>query len=359
MADATTTVASPPRARRARPRVTALQLAVGALAVLALVFIFAPLFAPYDPNGVDPANAFAGISSAHPFGTDDLGRDLLSRTLYGGRLTLLISGGAVLVALALGTLWGFFAATRGGWSDEILMRTADVLMAIPQLLFALVFVAAFGPSVLTLIVVIGVLLAPSTARMARSVALAEMGRDYYTAAIAYGARPGRLLFRELLPNTRTPIAIQAAINAASAIILEATLSFVGLGIQPPDASLGTLLQQGYGFIYQCWEYIVFPGLAILLMIWLLNVVADGLGEGPGGGGGDERAGPRGAGPLGLDRRDRDRPRRLLRRRQGRADGIGRRVGQRQDAHRARRDGPVAARRCGSAAARLCSAGSTC
>jgi peptide/nickel transport system permease protein len=262
-------------------RPSALQVAVGALAALALVFILAPVFAPFDPNGVDPANAFAEISATHPFGTDDLGRDLLSRILYGGRLTLLISGGAVVVALILGTLWGFFAATRGGWPDELLMRTADVLMAIPQLLFALVFVSAFGPSVTTLILVIGVLLSPSTARMARSVALTEMGRDYYAAAIAYGATPSRLLFRELLPNTKTPIAIQAAINAASAIILEATLSFVGLGIQPPDASLGTLLQQGYGFLYQCWEYIVFPGLAILLLIWLLNVVADQLGEGRG------------------------------------------------------------------------------
>lgn len=280
MAEATTTVAAP-RARRARPRLrrpTALQLAVGALAALLLVFILAPVFAPYDPNDVNPAIAFAEISSAHPFGTDDLGRDLLSRILYGGRLTLLISGGAVLVALVLGTLWGFLAATRRGWVDELLMRTADILMAIPQLLFALIFVAAFGPSVVTLILVIGVLLAPTTARMARSVALTEMSRDYYSAAIAYGARPGRLLFRELLPNTKTPIAIQAAINAASAIILEATLSFVGLGIQPPDASLGTLLQQGYGFLYQCWEYVVFPGLAILLLIWLLNVIADNLGE---------------------------------------------------------------------------------
>lgn len=257
---------------------TALGVAVGALLALALVMILAPVFAPYDPNAVDPANAFAEISSAHPFGTDDLGRDLLSRVLYGGRLTLLISGGAVVVALLLGTLWGFGAATRGGILDEVLMRTADVLMAIPQLLFALVFVAAFGPSTVTLILVIGVLLSPTTARMARSVALTEMSRDYYSAAIAYGAKRRRLLFKELLPNTTTPIAIQAAINAASAIILEATLSFVGLGIQPPDASLGTLLQQGYGFLYQCWEYVVFPGLAILLIIWLLNVVADQLGE---------------------------------------------------------------------------------
>ncbi|HEY4279989.1 MAG TPA: ABC transporter permease [Conexibacter sp.] len=265
--------------RRRLPRPTMLGFATTVLGVIVLLVLAAPLFAA-DPDAQDPINAFAGSSFAHPFGTDDLGRDLFARVLDGGRLTLLIAGGAVLVAFLLGTLWGFVAASRRGIVDELLMRSADALMAIPQILFALVCISAFGASPLNLALVVGVLLAPTTARMARSAALQEMSRDYYAAAIAYGARQRRLLVRELLPNTTGQLAVQAAINAASAIILEASLSFVGLGIQPPDASWGTLLKEGYAFLYQRYEYAVFPALAILLTIWMLNVVADQLGGRP-------------------------------------------------------------------------------
>jgi peptide/nickel transport system permease protein len=273
--------AAPPLTLRERlrrlPRPTLLGVSAGILLLLVVLVVAAPLFARYDPNEQNPAIAFAGSSWDHWFGTDDLGRDLFARVLYGGRLTLLISGGAVVVAFLLGTAWGFLAALRRGVVDELLMRSADALMAIPQLLFALVCISAFGASTLNLALVIGVLLAPTTARMARTVALQEMNRDYYAAAVAYGARRRRLLLAELLPNTVALLAVQAAINAASAMILEASLSFVGLGIQPPDASWGTLLKEGYQFLYQRWEYAVFPALAILLTIWMLNVVADQLG----------------------------------------------------------------------------------
>lgn len=262
---------------RRLPRPTLLGVSAGILLLLVVLLLAAPLVARYDPAEQDPAIAFAGSSWDHWFGTDDLGRDLFARVLYGGRLTLLISGGAVLVAFVLGTTWGFLAALRRGVVDELLMRTADALMAIPQLLFALVCISAFGASTLNLALVIGVLLAPTTARMARTVALQEMSRDYYSAAVAYGARRRRLLLAEMLPNTVALLAVQAAINAAGAMILEASLSFVGLGIQPPDASWGTLLKEGYQFLYQRWEYAVFPAVAILLTIWMLNVVADQLG----------------------------------------------------------------------------------
>jgi peptide/nickel transport system permease protein len=266
----------PARAWRAR-RSTALWVSGGILVILALACVLAPVVAPYDPTAQDPTNAFAPLTGAHLFGTDELGRDLFSRTLYGGRLSLLVAGGGVLIAFVLGTLWGFLAATRRGLLDELLMRSADALMAIPQILFALVCVAAFGASLVNLALIIGILLAPSTARMARSVALNEVTRDYYSAAIAYGASPTRLLLRELLPNTTGALAIQGAINAANAIILEASLSFVGLGVQPPDASWGTLLQQGYSFLYQQFSYAFFPGVGILLTIGALNVLVDQLG----------------------------------------------------------------------------------
>lgn len=263
------------RLRRVR-RPGALLAATTVLALIVAVCLLAPLLVA-DPNEQDPAIAFAGSSSAHWFGTDDLGRDLFSRVVHGGRLSLLIAGAAMLVAFLLGTLWGFLAALRGGLVDELLMRTADAVMAIPQLLFSLVCISAFGASRTSLALVIGILLAPTTARQARGAALSEMSRDYYAAAIAYGARTRRLLLVELLPNTTGSLAVQAAINAASAMILEASLSFIGLGVQPPDASWGSLLQQGYAFLYQRPEYAVFPGLAILLTVWMLNVIADQLG----------------------------------------------------------------------------------
>jgi ABC-type dipeptide/oligopeptide/nickel transport system permease subunit len=259
-------------------RPTALGLACGVLVTIVLLCLLAPLLLA-DPNEQDPAIAFSGSSGAHWFGTDDLGRDLFSRVLNGGRLSLLIAGGAMLVAFLLGTTWGFVAALRGGIVDELLMRTADAVMAIPQLLFSLVCISAFGASRTSLVLVVGVLLAPTTARQARGAALTEMSRDYYTAAVTYGARTRRLLLKELLPNTTGSLAVQAAINAAGAMILEASLSFIGLGVQPPDASWGTLLQQGYAFLYQRPEYAVFPGLAILLTVWMLNVIADQLGDG--------------------------------------------------------------------------------
>ncbi|HST42957.1 MAG TPA: ABC transporter permease [Conexibacter sp.] len=289
MPESTTTGAvAAPRASLAErlrrlPRPTLLGVSAGLLLLLVLLLLAAPLVARWDPAEQNPAIAFSGSSWDHWFGTDDLGRDLFARVLYGGRLTLLISGGAVLVAFVLGTTWGFLAALRRGIVDELLMRTADALMAIPQLLFALVCISAFGASTLNLALVIGVLLAPTTARMARSVALQEMSRDYYAAAVAYGARRRRLLLAELLPNAVPLLAVQAAINAAGAMILEASLSFVGLGIQPPDASWGTLLKEGYQFLYQRWEYAIFPALAILLTIWMLNVVADQLGARSNGG----------------------------------------------------------------------------
>jgi ABC-type dipeptide/oligopeptide/nickel transport system permease subunit len=285
--DAAAAAASPTgptaRARRvaARDGRRNAMLLVGATVLGAIVVLClgAPLFARYDPLQQDPAIAFQGMSGAHWFGTDDLGRDLFARVLYGGRISLLVAGASALVALVLGTAWGFVAATRPGVGDELLMRSADTVMAIPQILFALICVAAFGASPVNLALIIGVLLAPVTARMARSVALTEISRDYYAAAIAYGASRPRLLIRELLPNAAPAIAVQAAINAANAILLEAALSFVGLGIQPPDASWGTLLQQGYQFLYQSNPYVLFPGVAILLTIWMLNVVADQLSGG--------------------------------------------------------------------------------
>jgi ABC-type dipeptide/oligopeptide/nickel transport system permease subunit len=260
---------------RRPPAVT--KIALGVLAVIVLACLLASLVAPHDPTRLAPTERFLDPSLSHPFGTDELGRDLFSRVLYGGRYSLGIAAGATLVAMLAGAAWGFAAAFGRGLVDELLMRFADVTMAIPQMLFALVFVAAFGATGPGMALIIGALLTPVTARMVRSAVLGELQGDYYTAAVAYGASKPRLVMKELLPNVAGPIGVQAAINAANAIILEAALSFVGLGIKPPDASWGTLLQQGYQKMYQSADYVIYPAVAIFVTIWMLNLLADQLG----------------------------------------------------------------------------------
>lgn len=243
-------------------------------ALIVAVCILGPLFSRYGANELDNANPLAQPSAQHWLGTDEVGRDMLTRLMYGGRLSLEITAGSVMIALVIGTGWGMFAATRGGIVEELLMRMADISMAIPQIMFALLFVAAFGASLTSLVLITGFLLSPSTARMARAAVLQEIGLDYYAAGVAYGARKIPLMVTEVLPNAAPSIVSQTVINAASAIILEASLSFVGLGVQPPRMSWGTLLQQGYGQIYSSPLYAIGPAAAILLTVLCLNLLAN-------------------------------------------------------------------------------------
>ncbi len=264
-----------PRRRAWRARRRPVSIVVFGLIVAACVL--APVIDPHSPTTPDPANAFAPASAHHWLGTDELGRDMLARLLYGGRLSLTVAAGAVAIAFVLGTAWGLLAASTRGIADQLLMRTADVAMAIPQILFALVCVAAFGASLPSLIIITGLLLSPSSARMARAVVIQEMSLDYYAAGVACGTGRVRLLLREVLPNVSPALGSQAVINAASAIILEASLSFVGLGVQPPQMSLGGLLQQGYAFLFNDPSYAVGPAVFILLTVLCLNLAADRLG----------------------------------------------------------------------------------
>lgn len=247
------------------------------LVVICLGSFLAPVLAPYDPTELSP-NRFAGPGWIHLFGTDELGRDLLSRVMFAGRTTVGIAGGAALVAMVLGLVWGLAAAFGRNLIDDILMRLADVTMAVPQMLLALVFVAGFGASPLKLAIIVGVLLTPVTARMIRSAVLTEKSSDYYLSAIASGMSRPRLVVTEIVPNIWAPIGIQAAINVASAVILEASLSFIGLGIQDPDISWGLLVQWGYQKLSRSLGYVTFPALAILVTILMLNLLADQLGR---------------------------------------------------------------------------------
>jgi peptide/nickel transport system permease protein len=255
---------------------------VPALAALVLVVIagccvFAPAVASFDPAALS-TNRFATFSTAHLMGTDELGRDLFSRMLFAGRISLGVAGGATVVALVLGAAWGMLAAFSRGFVGEVLMRLCDTAMAVPQMLLALIFVAAFGATPVKLAFIVGILLTPVTARMIRSAALTERAEDYYLAAVAYGAPKRRLILTEVLPNVWAPIGVQAAINVSNGIVLEAALSFIGLGIQDPDISWGLLVKYGFAMQSRSLGYVAFPALMIFITIWMLNLLADQLGR---------------------------------------------------------------------------------
>jgi peptide/nickel transport system permease protein len=256
-------------------RPTALVSLIG-VGVIVFATVGAPLVAPYSPTTSDYTKLFAGPSWSHIFGTDELGRDLFSRLLYGGRTSLTVAVFATAIAMVAGMAWGFVAALREGWIGEILMRVADAAMGMPVILLGLVLVAAFGASTLSLIMILGFLFAPATARLARATLLAELRSEYHLAAVSVGASRTRIVVTELLPNTLPVLLARATLVAADAIFVEASLSFVGLGVQPPDASWGTLLQQGYTNLYRSYAYPLFPGLIILVSVLALNTLGDNL-----------------------------------------------------------------------------------
>jgi peptide/nickel transport system permease protein len=265
------------RGGRAARRLVATPLAAAATAlavILVAAVLLAPLLAPTAPDAIDPTHPFAPPSATHLFGTDELGRDLFTRMLYGGRYSLGIAAGATFVAMAVGVVWGFFAARAGGWIGEVLMRLVDVVMAVPLLLFGLILVAAFGTSVTTLALIVGLLLAPGTARVARAAVLTELQSDYCLAAVAAGVPRGRLLFGELLPNAAPALVARASLVVADAVMIEASLSFLGLGVAPPAASWGSLLQQGYTNIFSSLSYVIAPGAVIFVAVWVFNTLGD-------------------------------------------------------------------------------------
>ena len=252
--------------------------AIATVVVAAIVIgtVGAPLVAPYSPNAFDFDHLFSGPTWAHPFGTDELGRDLLTRVLYGGRTTLQIAALATVIAMVGGSVWGFVAAFKRGWIEELLMRVADLMLGMPVILLGLVLVAAFGSSSSSLVLILGILFMAATARLARAALLSELESDYYLAAISVGAPPWQIMLKELLPNTMPVLLARASVVAAEAIFVEASLSFVGLGVQPPAASWGTLLQKGYGNLYRSYWYPLFPGLVILVAVLALNTLGDNL-----------------------------------------------------------------------------------
>jgi peptide/nickel transport system permease protein len=250
----------------------------GSIVLIVLVFVglFGRWLAPAGTNEVDVDNMLEHPTWTHPFGTDELGRDVLSRVLVAARVSLEVGVVSVGLALAAGVLIGLLAGYYRGWLDNVLMRCMDVLFAFPVLLLAVAIVAVLGPGLLTAMVAIGVVYAPIFARVTRASVLSVREQVFVTAAVSIGTSDARIMRRHVLPNITAPLIVQTSLSLAFAILSEAALSFLGLGIQPPAPSWGRMLFDGRGFVTDAWWLGVFPGAAIFLTVLAFNLVGDAL-----------------------------------------------------------------------------------
>ena len=246
------------------------------IAVVVIAAIFGPLIAPYGANEIDVPNALQAPSWSHLFGTDDLGRDVFSRVVLAASVSLRVAVIAVAISLTVGVILGMVAGFAGGVLDTALMRIVDVVFSFPVLLLALAIVAVLGPGVTSAMIAIGVVYIPIFARVARADTLRVRQTQYVQSARTMGVGTSRILFSHVLPNISGPVIVQTSISLAFAILSEAALSFLGLGVQPPDPSWGRMLFDAQGFITTAWWMGVFPGLAILFTVFAFNLIGDGV-----------------------------------------------------------------------------------
>ncbi|WP_419719975.1 ABC transporter permease [Paenibacillus illinoisensis] len=254
--------------------------------LVVLIAICAPLLTSHDPAAVDPLNRLKppawldGGASEHWLGTDNLGRDMWSRIVYGARVSLIVGMGAVIVSGVIGAILGLLSGFYGKWLDAVIMRVGDAFMAIPTILFMLVVMAIVGPGITTLIFVIGVTNWVPFTRIVRSEVLSIKERDFVHAARSIGAKNGRLIVKHILPNILSSFIVICGMNVGTTIIMEASLSFLGLGIKPPDVSWGGMLSDGRQYVATSWWVATFPGLAITFTVlgviflgdWLRDVL---------------------------------------------------------------------------------------
>jgi len=251
---------------------------VGAIIVLALITtsLFASVIAPYDPTSIDVYNVLSPPSRAHMLGTDELGRDLLSRIIWGSRVSLKVGFVAVGIAIMIGVLIGSIAGFYGGRVDALLMRFVDMMLAFPTFFLILAVIAILEPNIFTIMAVIGITGWMDVARLVRAEFLTLKERDFVDAARSLGIRNRRLIVRHILPNALSPVFVAATFGVAGAILTESGLSFLGLGVQPPDPSWGNILTAGKDNIEIAWWLSVYPGLAILVTVLSYNLVGEGL-----------------------------------------------------------------------------------
>jgi peptide/nickel transport system permease protein len=256
-------------------RYPSLWLGSGILLIFALLIAFAPVIARHPPNQQNLAMRLKPPSAEHPFGTDELGRDIFSRVLHGGQISLPAALIVVAISSSVGGLLGAFAGFFGGLIDDLIMRVADVTLAFPAVVLALAISALLGPSLNNAILAACAVLWPEYARLIRSQVIVARTFEYVTAARAIGRREVGILLRHVLPNTWTPILIKAALDVGSIILLISALSFIGLGVRPPTAEWGSMVALGRMKFYQWWVA-TFPGLAILISIMACNLISEGL-----------------------------------------------------------------------------------
>lgn len=254
-------------------------LCLAVLLGLIAAAVFAPLLAPNGPTAQLRGLELRAPSAAHPFGTDEFGRDLLSRTVYGLRVSFLAGVLSVLLGGSAGTVLGLVAGYREGWLGAVIMRLVDGLIAFPAILLGIAIVSALGPGIRNVTATIAVVNVPVFARLAYAGVLAEKRRDYVTAATTLGASGRRVLFGHMLINVLPPLTVQAALTMGFSVLVEASLSFVGLGIRPPSPSLGSIIEGSRRFMRQKLYYPLFPGAVLALLLLGLNALADTLNDG--------------------------------------------------------------------------------
>jgi peptide/nickel transport system permease protein len=243
---------------------------------LIVVAVLAPVLAPYDALEMHPAERFKPPSQAFPLGTDEFGRDILSRILMGARISLTVGLVSIGIATVIGVVVGLIAGYQGGWFDTISMRLFDALLAFPAILLAIVIVAVIGAGATSALLAVAIVSIPAFARLTRANVLCERAKDYVLASRAVGAGQGRIIFRGILPNSVATLLVQITVAIAGAVLLESALSFLGLGISPPAPSWGSMLSVGRGYLVQAPWYGIFPGLAITLLVMGLYLLGDGL-----------------------------------------------------------------------------------
>jgi peptide/nickel transport system permease protein len=246
------------------------------LAAVAVIAVAAQWIAPYGVNDVDVPSAVQGPSAQHWFGTDELGRDVLSRVLVAVQASMQVAVASVAFAVVVGVTVGVVAGYRGGWVDTVFMRVVDVMFAFPVLLLALAIVAILGPGITTTMLAIGVVYTPIFARVARASTLSVRVEPYVAVSRTMGTGHGYILARHVLPNIAGPLIVQTSLSLAFAILSEAALSFLGLGIQPPEPSLGRMIFDSQGFVTLAWWMAVLPGAAIFVIVLAFNLFGDGL-----------------------------------------------------------------------------------
>lgn len=246
------------------------------MAFLFFVAVFAPFLSPYNPDDIDRKHILVSPDIHHPLGTDDLGRDVLSRMIWGSRISLAVGFVAVGIATVIGIFFGALAGYYGGWAERIIMRFIDIMLTIPTFFLILAVIAFIEPSIWNIMIVIGLTSWMGVARLVRAEFLTLKERDYVLAARALGASNMRIIFRHIMINSMAPVLVSAVLGIAGAVLVESALSFLGLGVRPPTPSWGNILTLGKDNIEIAWWLSVFPGLAILITVLGYNLLGEGV-----------------------------------------------------------------------------------